>query len=41
MNEQQKSFNKLFSKKIIFVLAFLAVMPVTPLILCLIYGWSN
>ena len=41
MNEKQKSFNKLFGKPVIVTLAVLAALPITPIILALIYGWSN
>ena len=41
MNKKQKSFNKLFSKPIITTLAILAILPITPVILSIIYGWTN
>lgn len=41
MNNKQKSFDKLFSKPVIFTLVVLAALPITPVILALIYGWSN
>lgn len=36
-----KSLKKIFGKPVIITLAVLAVMPITPLILCFIYGWSH
>ena len=39
MNSKQKSFNKLFAKPVVVTLALLAVLPVTPIALCLLYGW--
>ena len=41
MNKKQESFNKLFSKPVICILALLAMLPITPVILSIIYGWSN
>ena len=41
MNNKQKSFNKLFGKPVIITLAVLAALPITPIVLVLIYGWSN
>jgi len=41
MNNKQKSFNKLFSKPVIITVAVLAALPITPVILALIYGWTN
>jgi len=39
MNIRQKSFDKLFGKPVIITLAVLAALPITPIILFLIYGW--
>tara|TARA_B100000795_G_scaffold236499_1_gene196639 strand:- start:773 stop:898 length:126 start_codon:yes stop_codon:yes gene_type:complete len=41
MNTKQESFDKLFSKPVIITVALLAALPITPVILALIYGWSN
>ena len=41
MNNKQKSFDKLFSKPVIITVAVLAALPITPIILALIYGWTN
>jgi hypothetical protein len=41
MNMREKSLNKLLGKPVIVTLAVLAALPITPIILCLIYGWSN
>ena len=41
MNKRQASFDKLFSKPVIGILALLAMLPITPVILSIIYGWSN
>ena len=36
-----KSLKKLFGKPVVVTLAILAFMPITPLVLCLLYGWTN
>ena len=41
MNIRQKSFDKLFGKPVIITLVVLAALPITPIILFLIYGWVN
>jgi len=35
-----ESLKKIFGKPVIVTLAVLAALPITPLVLCLLYGWT-
>jgi len=39
MDKLIKSLKKLFGRPVIITLAVLAALPVTPIALCLLYGW--
>lgn len=36
-----ESLQKLFGKPVVVTLALLAALPITPLVLCFLYGWTN